>query len=180
MLPVVELDAAFHRARDLQHVVVAYHQAAEVVAFLVRRWGFPKVVAAVKLYAAGAQPPEVLRAVPGLELAAFDAAFRADLEQRLSAYAGRFFVRPADYSDVEALEARLETAPGDARAKALYALALLKAHQGERARSLIDEALKAAAPPKEALLARAELAMGEQGHVAAQRTTAQPPAPPGY
>lgn len=162
MLPVAELNAAFNRARDLQHVVVAYHQAAETVAFLIRRWGFPKVVEALKLYAAGRQTREVLRAVTGLELAAFDAAFRADLEPRLSAYAGRFFVRPADYSDVEALQARLETNPGDARAKALYALALLKAHQGERARTLIEEALKAAAPAKEALFARAELAMAEK------------------
>ena len=48
-----ELNAGFTHARDVAHMVVAYHQAAEEVAFLIRRLGFDKVVEALKLFARG-------------------------------------------------------------------------------------------------------------------------------
>jgi tetratricopeptide (TPR) repeat protein len=142
LLPVAELNTGFTRARDVAHIVVAYHQSAETVAFLIRRWGFPKAVEALKLYGAGKQTKEVLKTVTGLELPAFDAAFRADLEQRLKVYEGTFFVRDSDFSDVDSLKETLKSHPDDARTKGLYALALIKAHQGEEALKLIEGTMK--------------------------------------
>ena len=163
LLSVTELNAGFTRARDVAHIVIAYHQSAETVAFFIRRWGFPKVVEALKLFAAGKETKDVLPALTGLDIAKFDAAFRADLETRLKPYEGTFFVRQADYSDVDSLKDLVKAHPEDGRAKGLYALALIKLNQGEEAARLIGEGTRLAkqnnANYRELALAAAELAM---------------------
>ena len=45
------LNLGFTRARDVSHMVVTYHQAAEEVMFLVRRFGFDVVPKALKMFA---------------------------------------------------------------------------------------------------------------------------------
>src|SRR5215471_9533857 len=78
LLSVAELNGGFTHARDVAHMVVTYHQAAEEVMFLVRRFGFPTVPRALKLFAAGKETAEVIPAVTGMNVRAFDAAFVAD------------------------------------------------------------------------------------------------------
>ena len=63
---VAELNLGFTRARDVAHMVVAYHQAAEVVSFLVARFGFPVVPRALALFAAGKETAEVIPAITGM------------------------------------------------------------------------------------------------------------------
>ncbi|MDB4967228.1 MAG: repeat-containing protein [Myxococcales bacterium] len=156
LLSVAELDLGFTRARDVSHMVVAYHQAAEEVMFLVRRWGFEVVPRALKLFAQGKETPAVIAAVTGLDVRAFDAAFEADLRARLKPYEGNFFVRTSDFSDVEALADRIAAHPEDQRAKGLMAMALLHAHRGEEAQKMIEKAaLNPTAP--EVLLAAAHI-----------------------
>jgi predicted Zn-dependent protease len=155
---VTQLNGGFTRARDVSHIVVAYHQAAETVAFLVRRWGFGAAVAALRHFAAGKDTAEVIPLVTKLDVAAFDRAFQDDLRQRLKPYEGTFFVRNSDFSDIDALKEQIAAHPDDGRAKGLYALALAKAHRGEEAQKIVDEAQKnAAIPAKELLLAGAEV-----------------------
>jgi tetratricopeptide (TPR) repeat protein len=165
---VSDLNLQFTRAKDISHIVVAYHQAAEEVTFLARRWGFPKIVEALKLFADGKDSTQVVERVTGLKVAAFDAAFREDLKARLAAYQGTFFVRHSDYSDMEALKARVAAHPDDQRARGLYALALVKAREGEQAAELISESIKrwqagqwnrGDREMKESMLAAAELAL---------------------
>jgi Flp pilus assembly protein TadD len=139
LLSVEKLNAGFVRARDVQHMVIAYHQAAETVSFLINRFGFDKAKLALELYAKGKETREVIPAVTGLSIAAFDQAFQKDLGERLAVYAGTFYVRPSDYSDVPALKARLDEKPDDARARGLYALALLNAGAVEEAGKQIAE-----------------------------------------
>jgi tetratricopeptide (TPR) repeat protein len=142
LLSVAELNGGFIRARDVSHMVVTYHQAAETVAFLIRRYGFDKAVAALKLFAAGKETRDVIPAVTGVDVKTFDAAFRDDLVARLAAYRGTFFVRASDYSDVDALRERIKQKPDDLRAQGLYALALVAARHGDEARAIVDKSLR--------------------------------------
>ncbi|HWE31258.1 MAG TPA: hypothetical protein VHB97_24795, partial [Polyangia bacterium] len=171
LLSVGDLNAGFTRARDVSHMVVTYHQAAEEVMFLVRRWGFPVVPKALTLFAQGKDSAEVIPAITGLDIKAYDAAFVADLRARLKPYEGEFFVRPSDFSDIEALRDQLAAHPDDARAKGLMALALVTAGQGEAAQKLVDSlpALvgkesdpRKIARPRELALAAAHLAMARK------------------
>ncbi len=164
---VGDLNAAFNRARDIQHMVVAYHEAAEAVSFLIRRFGIEKARQALLLFAQGKQTPEVITTVTGLPLASFDEAFLADLHQRLSVYDGQFFVRSSDYSDVEALSAQMKKDPNDLTVKGLYALALIDAHKGEEAKTVVDQGLKQQGERRYLLLAAARLAYRLKDHALA-------------
>ncbi len=171
LLSVGDLNAGFTRARDVSHMVVTYHQAAEEVMFLVRRWGFAVVPKALTLFAQGKDSADVIPAITGLDVKAYDAAFEADLRARLKPYEGEFFVRPSDFSDIEALRDQLAAHPDDARAKGLMALALVTAGQGEAAQKLIDSLHdlvaqardgKSLTKPRELALAAAHLAMARK------------------
>jgi cellulose synthase operon protein C len=140
LLSVAELNTGFTRARDVAHMVVTYHQSAETVMFLIRRWGFDKAVAALKLFAQGKDTREVIPAVTGLSVPQFDAAFRAELTQLLKPYAGTFFVRHSDYSDVDGLKEKIKSNPKDLRSLGLYAIALLKARHADEAQKIINQA----------------------------------------
>ena len=50
---MADLNGGFTHARDVQHMVVTYHQAAEEVMFLVRRFGFDVVPKALRMFGAG-------------------------------------------------------------------------------------------------------------------------------
>ena len=163
LLSVGELNSGFVRARSVSHIVVAYHEAAEAVSFLARRFGFPKVVEALRLYGAGKETPEVLRAVTGLDVVAFDKAFRDDLRERLKVYEGTFILRPSDYADLDGLGVAAKAHPDDARAQALYGLALLHdAHDPVRADAEVKKALALGPQSKEGLFAAAEILMESQ------------------
>ncbi|HXU68508.1 MAG TPA: tetratricopeptide repeat protein [Polyangia bacterium] len=167
LLPVADLNLGFTRARDVSHMVVTYHQAAEEVMFLVRRFGFDVVPKALRLFADGKETVEVIPAITGMPLKAYDAAFAADLRARLKPYENNFYVRNADISDVEALRDQIAAHPNDERAKGLMAMALLKAQQGEEAQKLIE---KAAAHPTspETYLAAGEIFMARKERVMAK------------
>lgn len=172
LLSVADLNTGFTRAQDVAHIVVAYHEAAMAIDFLVRRFGFPKIAAALRMFATGKRTPEVLAAITGQSIAALDQAFREDLKQRLAAYQGTFFVRPSDYSDRDGLEKALkqsEAAPRTdpqsnlrlARLHGLYAIGLVRSGGAQRERERVDAEIAAAMAlnpsSKEALLAEAEL-----------------------
>jgi tetratricopeptide (TPR) repeat protein len=151
----------FTRAKDLSNIVVAYHEAALAVDFLVRTYGFPKIVEALKLFATGKRTREVLPVISGRSLAELDALFRADLKARLKAYDGTFYVRPSEYSDLEGLAKQIKEKgqqPGAARLHGLLAVGLGRSG-GDPAeiKAAIAAALKLDPACKEALLADGEL-----------------------
>lgn len=181
---LAELNAGFTRARDVAHIVVAYQEAAAAMDFLIRRFGFPIVPRALRLFARGQRSAQVLPQVTGLSMAALDQAFRADLKERLAAYAGTFFVRPSDYSDGEALRAALKAGQGagpvpvpgpgpvhdQARLRGLLALSLLHAEGDiERAQAEVEQGLKADPASPECLLASAQIAVRRKDRAGAER-----------
>ena len=115
-----ELNAGFTRARDVSHIVVAYHEAAEVVAFLIRRLGFEKCRRRCGNLPQGKETTEVLPAVTGLDLAASTprsapiCARGCKPPTRGTSSCGR----PTS-PIVDALKDRIAAHPDDARAKGL-------------------------------------------------------------
>jgi cellulose synthase operon protein C len=169
---VADLNAGFTRARDVAHMVVTYHQSAEEVLFLVDKFGFDAVKKSLLLFAQGKETPEVIPAVTGLDVKAYDEAFKKYLATKLQAYQGTFFVRASDYSDIAALKDQLAANPKDEHAKAMMALALIKAHEGEAAlklfESLSKEQILKLDHPRELVLAGAELSLLKKDRVTAK------------
>jgi tetratricopeptide (TPR) repeat protein len=163
---VADLNAAFTHARDISHMVAAYHQSAEEVAFLIRRWGFDKARQALVMFGQGKDTRAVIPVVTGLSVEKYDAEFRADLAARLKPYEGKFVVTSTDYGDVEGLAERVKAHPDDVRSKGLLALGLMKANRAEEAQQLVDS-IDLSKPPtdqqrREIILAAAELARAKK------------------
>jgi tetratricopeptide (TPR) repeat protein len=154
---VLELNSRFLRAKDMADMVVAYHMSSVTVEYLARTYGFPKIVAALKLYGQGKSTAEVLPAITGESVERFDADFRKYLDQRLAVYRGSFRVDPGDYTNLAALEKAAAAAPRDAEAQAALALGDLAAERPDRALAAADAALQLDGKNKKALFASAEV-----------------------
>lgn len=116
-----ELNSEFMQP-DVNAVVVAYHQAAVTIEYLVQTYGFPKIVEALKLFGKGGETPDVMQAITGKPIATLDAEFRKYLEVRLRPYAGTFKLPTRGFDDITKLEIAADAAPRDARARAHVAL----------------------------------------------------------
>lgn len=158
LLSIADLNIGFTRARSQSHVVVAYHQAALVISFLAKRFGFPKIVEALRLFGEGKRTREVLEKITGQRIASLDEEFRADLRKQLAAYEGTFYVRPTDYADFDGLKQQLRNTPNNARLHGLLAVAMIRSG-GDPAEVAGEIAVSRKLDPrcKEALLADAEL-----------------------
>lgn len=165
---ILQLDSRFLRARDMQDMVVAYHLSSVVVEFLATRWGFPKIVEALRLFGQGKDTATVVPAVTGLPVAGFDAEFRSYLEQRLAAYRGTFRVRLSADADLAALEKAAAAAPKDAGALADLALAYLGADENDKAHEAANRAIALDAKNRKALFVLAELALRGRDRTAAR------------
>ncbi len=166
---VVELNTQFLRARDMGEMTVAYHMSSLAIEFIGTRWGFPKIVDALKLYAKGKTDAEVIKAISGLDAPGFDAEFKKHLEKRFAAYAGTFKVVVGNYADVVALEKAAAAAPNDVDAIASMAVGYLANQNADKANAAAQKALALDAKNKKALWVRAELAFITGGDPAEAR-----------
>ncbi len=169
LLPLSRLDLGFQRARDTAHIVVAYHEAAEAVAFFIARFGFPAVVECLRQYAKGATSAVVLPRVTGMSLDALDAAFRQELGVKLARYKGTVFIRSSDFSDTETLDAQGAAHPDDGRVAGLRAEAALAHGQGARAEQILARPLASPSPDPMVLLAAVDVALAHKDRAAAER-----------
>jgi tetratricopeptide (TPR) repeat protein len=165
---VVELNTRFLRAKDMNDMVVAYHMSSVVIEFIVKRWGFPKVVEGLRLFGKGQDTAQVIAAITGLAPPAFDAEFRKYLDGRLAPYRGQFKVQLADYDDLTSLEKAAAARPGDAEAHADLALGQLAGDEADRAAASAEAALAIDGKNKKALWVLAEVASAK-GNLGAQR-----------
>jgi hypothetical protein len=123
---ISELSAAFTRPDRPNGVVIAYHQSSLVIHYLVEKYGFPKIVEALKLYGQGKHDDQVLTTITGKSLDQLDAEFRAFLTQRYTQYAQGFLFDPPAASESARLKQEATDRPSDAAAQAAYAATLLK------------------------------------------------------
>jgi tetratricopeptide (TPR) repeat protein len=110
LAPIVDLDMRFTRSRNMMGVVLAYYQSTLAVEHMHKRWGWDKLVEALHVYAKGHQTEHVLETVFDIEPAAFDKAFSAFLDERLSHYEGQFDPLAFTVMDPKELEKRAKKA----------------------------------------------------------------------
>ncbi|HKA89313.1 MAG TPA: tetratricopeptide repeat protein [Haliangiales bacterium] len=158
---VVDLNARFLRADDMNDMVVAYHLSSVTVEFIVRQYGFSKIVEGLKRYAQGKSDADAIKAMTGLAVADFDREFRAYLDRRLAVYRGSFKVEVQRYGDLKTLEIAAAAKPQDASVQADLAIAYLAAEKPEKAGPAVDAALKLDGKNTKALWAAAELAIAK-------------------
>ncbi|MBI3074111.1 MAG: hypothetical protein HYY84_18535 [Deltaproteobacteria bacterium] len=124
VLSVAKLTTAFTRARSHADMLLAYHQSSRVVAFIKERWGWDAVTRVLTVFGDGKTTPEVVKAVTGLEVAEFDAAFLEWLKKSVAFLDGQFDVDPARYRDIPAIRKAATDAPADLDRQAALAAAL--------------------------------------------------------
>jgi tetratricopeptide (TPR) repeat protein len=167
---LVDLSNAFIEARDGASAARAYAHAALAVDFLERRFGFPKLRAALVAWGRGERGPGVLERLAGMSAADLEKAFRAELGKRWARY-------DAQYLPTETLPARAEVlrqAAADARdagAQARLGLAALAAGDRPAARAALARA-RALHPTKDSdqavtFFLAGELALAAQDAAAA-------------
>lgn len=159
---VAELNYAFMEP-SMQAVVVAYHLSSVTVEYIVAEYGFPKIVEALKLFAKGKETPEVIEAITGKSVAAFDTEFRAFLMRRLAPYKNSLHLPNQGMDDVPALQRVAEANGKDASAQARLALGLF--YKGDAKGSL------AAAKAALALDAQNAIALYISGELAMRKRT---------
>ncbi|MBI4508513.1 MAG: tetratricopeptide repeat protein [Deltaproteobacteria bacterium] len=156
---VVQLDSMFLPTGGMQNVVVAYHLSSVAVQFIATKWGFPKVVQALKLFGQGKGTAAVIKEITGLDTSAFDRELRAYLEKRLAPYRGTFAVQLSKFGDVTELEKVAAARPQDAEAAADLALGYLVNDEPDKAAATAEKALSLDPKSKKALFTQAELAL---------------------
>jgi tetratricopeptide (TPR) repeat protein len=135
------MNTAFTGARSPKQLMTAYYAASRVVAYIVERFGMPRVVSMLRAWGEGKPTGEVFEQSLGISLSRLDRDFRKHTAQRLSARADDFSVDPARYTNLPALRKAAEQNPDDADALAALALGHLFRGKADRAEKPAGEAL---------------------------------------
>lgn len=165
---IAELSAEFMQP-DVGAVVVAYHLSSLAIEFLIEKYGFDKIVQALKLYGAGKQNREVLMAISGTSIIKLDEQFRGYLTARLAPYHGTFKLPTRGFDDVTKLEIAVDAAPKSALAHAHLALGHYYAGNAEAAVAAAQRALTLDAKQPIARFIRAEAALAKEDAATALR-----------
>jgi len=75
LVPIEKFDGVFVRPQYPMQVVFAYFQAGMICDFIVDTYGFPKILAMLKVYGDGKNDAAAIREALGMSLAEFDKAF---------------------------------------------------------------------------------------------------------
>ncbi len=156
---VADFNTAFTHARHADEMLTAYYAASQLVAFMIERWGFDRVVAMLPLWGEGRATPDVIERALGVSAEVVDREFRASLQPRLARYARAFSVDPARYRDRAALDRAAEASPESASAHSSAAAAALFDGDPQRAAALAERAVRLDGRDPVAHWIRARLAM---------------------
>jgi len=139
---VLDLSRAFTQGRSLKDVVVTYQLASLTMHHLVETAGYPAVVGALGRFRKGERLPAVLKAITGVEPAAFDARFREWLAARLAPLASNWDLDQEAYREVEPLRKAVKERPDDPEALAALAAHFLVTGRPEQALANATRALE--------------------------------------
>jgi cellulose synthase operon protein C len=169
--PLALLSNAFLEARDADAATRAYTHAALAVDFLERRFGFPRLRAALVAWGRGERGPGVLERLAGMSSDALERAFRDDLAARWTRFDAQYVPTQTLRRARPVAEREASAAPRDAAAQARLGLAALAAGDRPAARAALARAraLPAAAPATQAAVffLAGEIALGAQDAEAA-------------
>jgi tetratricopeptide (TPR) repeat protein len=136
---LAELNSLFTRPETPADVALGYYQAALVVEYLVKAYGFECVKKACALYGRGRSNEAVMREITGLA--------PGDLDRRIKRYIELHLEKTRAWStpgpkEVERLKARLDAEPKDAAARARLAEGMLSARQYDEAHEHATRAVR--------------------------------------
>jgi Tfp pilus assembly protein PilF len=171
MPSIVDLSNAFLEARDAETASRAYAHAALAVDFLERRFGFAKLLEALRAWGRGERGAGVLERLAGMPAAALDRAFRDELTRRWEGFDKQYLPSQTLRLPRAAAERAAAATPRDAAAQARLGLARLAAgnRAGARAALAAARALRPTAPEAQAAVffLAGDLALGAQDAEAA-------------
>ncbi len=139
---VGRLNLGFTQAKTLNDILAAYFQSTIVIEFIVQRWGFDTILKMLDLYGQSLLTPEVLVKATGLDVAAFDEAFKAYVSKRFDRMMSSFDPSLEEYADLERFEKAHKATPADPAAMAELAMALFVARRVDEAETLFKATLK--------------------------------------
>ncbi len=138
---MADLSLAFTQARNMQDMEIAYYQGYMATKFLVKHYGLPRVLKALKAYGKGKRTKQLLPAMTGAPVKELDRRFLDEQRQRLGFYARSWSADPEDYRDLSARQKAAAARPGDLDAQAALAGALLAAGKLAEAKAQADKVL---------------------------------------
>ena len=157
----VDMNRAFTHASDASDVTVAYYAASQMLTWTVERFGMPKVVEALKLWGAGKKTPDVIKGAFGVTAQEYDAGYRQWQLGRLSRYKNQYLFSLKG-KDLDEAKKNVQSAPNDAKAHVILALALVRTRKAKEAKAEIDAALTLDPRNPDAHYVAAQLARGEK------------------
>jgi cellulose synthase operon protein C len=158
---VASMNRAFTRAEELSDVATAYYAASQILVMLNEQHGAKKMARMLELWGQGQRSDAVIRGALGVGPAELDRGFRSWADKRLVRYRSQF-VPVSRSGSIERARDEARAAPRDARKRAIFALAVLRAGNRADAKKLLVEALKLDPKQPDARYFSAELAIAER------------------
>ena len=158
---VASMNRAFTRAEELSDVATAYYAASQILVMLNEQYGNKKMARMLELWGQGQRTDAVIRGALGIGPAELDKNFRDWADRRLTRYRSQF-VPVSRSGSIERARDDARAAPNDARKRAIFALAVLRAGNRDDAKKLLAEALKLDPKQADARYFSAEIAIAER------------------
>jgi TolA-binding protein len=150
LLPVAGLDRGFIRPTYPNQVIVSYFQAGRMIDYINGKWGWDKVLAMMKSFAAGKSTPETVKEVLAMEPEAFDKEFLAWLDKEVKPIADNFDAWRKQLRS--AVNLQKEKKYDEAIAEGEKAIAMYKDYvEGANAYEIVGEAALAKGDKKKAI-----------------------------
>ena len=170
---VADMNRAFTHAKTQGDVIVAYYASSQMVVYVAEAYGFPKIVAMLKLWGEGKKTPDVIQKWLGVSADDLDAGFKAWLKKRLARYDGQFVFDPLAYLDVDVAKKASDADPKSAPKLAALAAAQFQEHTFKDARTTAEKAVALDGNDQLAHYLLAKLAFGLDKDVAVASKHAQ-------
>lgn len=141
-IPAVSgFNRAFTHVDSVEDVTMAYYAASQIIVFMAKEFGFPKVVSMMPLWAAGKRTPEVVKEALGITTEELDKRFRAWLEPHLSRYAKQY-VPDLHAPPLDDARKAAQDDPKNAKKLVELAFSLMRDGQDAEGEAVLTEALK--------------------------------------
>jgi tetratricopeptide (TPR) repeat protein len=170
--PLLGFNRAFTHVDSVEDVTMAYFAASQLVVFMAEKYGFPKVVALLPLWAKGERTGEAIQGALGISAEQLDKEFRAWVQKRLSRY-DKQYVPNMHAPPLEDARKAVKDDPKSARKHVELTLALIEDGEKDEALAVLDEALRLDPKDPDANYVKLRFAMATKKLDLAEKIVAQ-------
>lgn len=141
---VAEINRVFTHSKTQKGVVIAYFQSSQIIRFIAGKWGYKAINKALRMYGRNKTTAQVIPAITGLTVDAFDRQFKAWMLRLIKHYDKNFDPYVAMVVDLDILKKRAKRAPKSARAQANLAVGYMLRRKIGKMKAAIGRAMKLA------------------------------------